>query len=214
MVKLNGRAVETAARGRTFLSAAPSDRASSVRHMPWPGMSPPMLPVPMSISPLPMSWPSMPPPWPSPQDLYAPKLRLASHASISEISRARVSSMSEQRPSRKGSIAAGISILPDECVIPMPEPSESVSTLTEPRRMSHILTAPAWCGIMPRTKSTSTSHVNSIAIPWCITMFSWRKARVDAHDMLPQPMLIEEIPLDSPPIGSRATHDISVPTSW
>ena len=143
------------------------------------------------------------------QDVYAPTPRLVSHASIAAISRACVSSMSEQRPSRKGSIAAGICIL-TECIIPMPEPSESVSTPTEPRRMSHILTAPAWCGIMPRTKSTSTSHVNSIAIPWCITMFSWTNARVDAHERPPQPMLIEESPHESPPWPAISP----LPISW
>ena len=58
------------------------------------------------------------------------------------------------------------------------------------RTMSHITIAPSWCGIIPRTKSTCGSPVNSIAIPSCIAMFSCMYMLVDAQSISPQPIIM------------------------
>mmetsp|Transcript_121081 Transcript_121081/g.170336 ORF Transcript_121081/g.170336 Transcript_121081/m.170336 type:complete len:134 (-) Transcript_121081:44-445(-) len=50
---------------------------------------------------------------------------------------------------------------------------------------------------MPRTKSTSASHVNSIAIRWCICFTTASMEVRKGHTLDPQPMGISDIQLGS-----------------
>mmetsp|Transcript_104382 Transcript_104382/g.319609 ORF Transcript_104382/g.319609 Transcript_104382/m.319609 type:complete len:271 (-) Transcript_104382:1285-2097(-) len=57
-----------------------------------------------------------------------------------------------------------------------------------PTKMSHISTAPAWWGIMPRTKSSDGSQLYLRDMPCIIMWFASMNPADEEHVRLPQPM--------------------------
>mmetsp|Transcript_8247 Transcript_8247/g.22992 ORF Transcript_8247/g.22992 Transcript_8247/m.22992 type:complete len:283 (+) Transcript_8247:250-1098(+) len=90
--------------------------------------------------------------------------------------------------------------------------SRKGSTLEENAfKTSHMATAPAWCGIIPRAKSTSFLHEKLMDMPVCISWFASINCFDEGHVTSPHPITISPmaIRLSSPSASANEASSSS-----